>query len=130
ARERLRAAAALRWNVPAREIEARAGLLTHARTSRQAQFGEMAAAAAAIQLAQEPAPKPPADSTLLRKLNPPRLHIKSVVDGSAVYGIDVCLPGMLYAALIQSPVHGGKLKKFDFEAIRHMPGVMGVAIVD
>lgn len=37
---------------------------------------------------------------------------------------------MLYAALVQCPVHGGGLKRFDFEAIRHMPGVMGVAIVD
>jgi isoquinoline 1-oxidoreductase subunit beta len=130
ARERLRAAAASRWNVPVSEIEARAGLLTHTRTSRQARFGEMAAAAATIQLAKEPTPKPPAEWTLLRTLNPPRLHIKSVVDGSSVYGIDVCLPGMLYAALVQCPVHGGKLVRFDFEAIRHMPGVMGVAVVD
>lgn len=130
ARERLRAAAASRWNVPVSEIEARAGLLTHARTSRQARFGELAAAAAAIQFAKEPAPKRPAKWTLLRKLNPPRLHIKSVVDGSSIYGIDVCLPGMLYAALVQCPVHGGKLKRFDFEAIRNMPGVMGVATVD
>jgi isoquinoline 1-oxidoreductase beta subunit len=63
-------------------------------------------------------------------LNPQRLHIKSVVDGSSVYGMDVCLPGMLYAALVQCPVHGGRLKTFDFEAIRHMPGVLGVAVVD
>jgi isoquinoline 1-oxidoreductase beta subunit len=130
ARERLRAAAASRWNVPVSEIEARAGVLTHARTSRQARFGEMAAAAASIQLAQEPARKPPAEWTVLRKLNPQRLHIKSVVDGSSVYGMDVCLPGMLYAALVQCPVHGGRLKTFDFEAIRHMPGVLGVAVVD
>jgi isoquinoline 1-oxidoreductase beta subunit len=130
ARERLRAAAASRWNVPVNEIEARAGLLIHTPTSRQARFGEMAAAAATIQLAKEPAPKPQSEWTLLRKLNPPRLHVKSVVDGSSVYGIDVCLPGMLYAALVQCPVHGGKLKRFDFEAIRHMPGVRGVAVVD
>jgi len=130
ARERLRAAAASRWNVPVSEIEARSSVLTHARTSRQARFGEMAAAAATIQLATEPSPKPQTQWTLLRKLNPPRLHIKSVVDGSSIYGIDVFLPGMLYAALVQCPVHGGKLRKFDFEAIRHMPGVMGVAIVD
>ena len=119
-----------RWNVPVSEIEARVGVLTHARTSRQARFGEMAAAAATIQLATEPSPKPQSQWTLLRKSNPPRLHIRSVVDGSSIYGIDVCLPGMLYAALVQCPVHGGKLRKFDFEAIRHMPGVMGVAIVD
>lgn len=130
ARERLRAAAASRWNVPVSEIEARAGVLSHARTSGRVRFGEMAAAAAAIQLAKEPAPKPPAEWRLLRKLNPPRLHIKSVVDGSSVYGIDVCVPGMLYAALVQCPVHGGRLKKFDFEAIRHMPGVRGIAVVD
>jgi len=130
ARERLRAAAASRWNVPVNEIEARAGLLIHTPTSRQARFGEMAAAAATIQLAKEPAPKPQSEWTLLRKLNPPRLHVKSVVDGSAVYGIDVHPPGMLYAALVQCPVHGGKLKRFDFEAVRHMPGVRGVAVVD
>ena len=130
ARERLRMAAASRWNVAVDEIEARAGLLTHANTSRQASFGEMAAAAAVIQLAQEPTPKPPAEWTVLRKQNPPRLHVRSVIDGSSVYGIDVCLPGMLYAALVQCPVHGGKLTRFDFEAIRHMPGVMGVAVVD
>jgi isoquinoline 1-oxidoreductase beta subunit len=130
ARERLRAAAASQWDVPVSEIEARAGVLTHTRTSKQARFGEMAAAAAAIQLAKEPAPKPPAEWTLLRKLNPQKLHIASVVDGSSVYGIDVCLPGMLYAALVQCPVHGGRLAKFDFESIRHMPGVLGVAVID
>jgi isoquinoline 1-oxidoreductase beta subunit len=130
ARERLRAAAASRWNVPASEIDARAGVLTHARTSKQARFGEMAAAAAGIQLAKEPVPKSPSEWTLLRKVNPPRLHIKSVVEGSSVYGIDVHLPGMLYAALVQCPVHGGRLKRFDFEAIRHFPGVLGVAVVD
>jgi len=37
---------------------------------------------------------------------------------------------MLYAALMQSPVHGGKLKRCDFDAIKNMPGVRGVAIVD
>jgi isoquinoline 1-oxidoreductase subunit beta len=47
-----------------------------------------------------------------------------------VYGIDVRLPGMLYAALIQSPVQGGKLKRCDFDAIKNMPGVRGIAIVD
>ena len=58
ARERLRAAAASRWNVPVNEIEARAGLLIHTPTSRQGRFGAMAAAAATIQLVKEPSPKP------------------------------------------------------------------------
>jgi len=130
ARERLRAAAAARWKVPLGEIEVRNSMLLHARTSRKARFGEISAEAARIRLAQEPLPKPPGQWTLLGKRHPPRLHIRSVVDGSSVYGMDVRVPGMLYAALVQCPVMGGKLKSFDFEAIRNMPGVRGVAVVD
>lgn len=130
ARERLRAAAAARWEVPLSEIEVRNSMLLHARTSRKARFGEMAAEAAAIRLAEEPAPKPPGEWTLLRKRHPPRLHVRSVVDGSSVYGMDIRVPGMLYAALVQCPVHGGKLRSFNFEAIRNMPGIRGVAVVD
>jgi isoquinoline 1-oxidoreductase beta subunit len=130
ARERLRAAAAARWEVPLSEIEVRNSMLLHARTSRKARFGEMAAEAAGIRLAEEPAPKPPGQWTLLRKRHPPRLHIRSVVDGSSVYGMDIRVPGMLYAALVQCPVHGGKLRSFNFEAIRNMPGIRGVAVVD
>jgi isoquinoline 1-oxidoreductase beta subunit len=130
ARERLRAAAAARWNVPLNEIEASDSLLRHSRSSRKARYGQLAAQAATIQLAKEPALKPEEQWTLLRKRNPTRLHVKSVVTGSSVYGMDIRLPGMLYAALVQCPVHGGKLKRYDFEAIRKMPGVRGIAVVD
>jgi isoquinoline 1-oxidoreductase beta subunit len=130
ARERLRAAAAAEWNVPLSEIEARESVLRHSLTSRKASFGEMAARAAIIRLDKEPAPKPESEWTLLRKRSPPKLHVKSVVTGSSVYGMDIRLPGMLYAALLQCPVHGGQLKRFDFDAIRHMPGVRGIAVVD
>ncbi len=130
ARERLRLAAASQWNVPVSEVVARDGLLVHDPTHRQATFGELAPAAATIELSHEPTLKPREKWTVLTKQNPPRLHLRSVVDGSSVYGIDIRLPGMLYAALLQCPVHGGKLKSFDFEAVRHMPGVRGYAVVD
>jgi isoquinoline 1-oxidoreductase subunit beta len=130
ARERLRAAAASQWNVPVDEIEARDGALRHTRSSRRARYGEMAAQAATVRFSEEPKPKPREQWTVLNKQNPTRLHIKSVVDGSSVYGMDIRLPGMLYAALAQCPVHGGTLKRFDFDAIRSMPGVRGVAVVD
>lgn len=130
ARERLRAAAAAQWNVPVDEIVARESVLSHTRSSRRASFGEMAVHAATIQLAEEPAPKSRDEWTVLNKRSPSRLHLKSVVDGSSVYGMDVRLPGMLYAALMQCPVHGGKLKRFDFDAVKNMPGVRGVAVVD
>ena len=130
ARERLRAAAAAQWNVPLDEVVARESVLRHTRSSRQASFGEMALHAATIQLPEEPAPKSRDEWTLLTKRNPTRLHLKSVVDGSSMYGMDVRLPGMLYAALMQCPVHGGKLKRFDFDVVKKMPGVRGVAVVD
>jgi len=130
ARERLKAAAAARWSVPVEDLEARDSIIRHTPTRRKASYGELAALAATIKLAEEPKPKPESEWTLLRKTNPPRLHVRSVVDGSSVYGMDVRVPGMLYAALVQCPVHGGRLKRFDFAAIQNMPGVRGVAVID
>jgi isoquinoline 1-oxidoreductase subunit beta len=130
ARERLKAAAAERWNVPVAEIEAKNSVLTHTPSGRTLRFGEVAAKASTLQLKAEPALKPPGQWTLLGKGSPPKLNNPSIVNGSAIYGMDVRLPGMLYAALMQSPVHGGRLKRCDFPAIRHMPGVRGIAIVD
>jgi isoquinoline 1-oxidoreductase beta subunit len=130
ARERLRHAAASRWNVPLDEVIARDSLLAHAGTGRQARYGELAAAAASIELPHEPQLKRREEWTVLTKQSPTRLHLRSVVDGTSVYGIDIRLPGMLYAALLQCPVHGGKLKSFNFDAVRHMPGVRGYAVVD
>jgi isoquinoline 1-oxidoreductase subunit beta len=130
ARERLKAAAAERWHVPVSEIEAQNSVLTHRPSGRRLRFGEVAASAAAIRLQTEPAPKPPGQWTLLGKASPSKMNNPLIVNGSAVYGIDVRLPGMLYAALMQSPVHGGKLKHCNFDAIRKMPGVRGIAIVD
>jgi isoquinoline 1-oxidoreductase beta subunit len=130
ARERLRAAAAAQWKVPAKEIEARAGVMTHARSKRDARYGELAARAATIKLPKEPATKPREQWTLLTKQTLPMVHARSVVNGSSVYGIDVRVPGMLYAALLQCPVHGGRLKSYDFDKIKGMPGVRGVAVVD
>jgi isoquinoline 1-oxidoreductase beta subunit len=129
-RERLRVAAASSWRVPLDEVTARDGLLTHAATQRQAGYGELAAAASSVELPQEPQLKRREEWTVLRKQNPARLHLRSVVDGTSVYGIDIRLPGMLYAALLQCPVHGGKLKSFDFDAVRNLPGIRGYAVVD
>jgi isoquinoline 1-oxidoreductase beta subunit len=130
ARERLKMAAAQTWNVSVADIEAQNSTLIHKPTQRTLRFGEVASRAAAIQLETEPALKPQAQWTLLGKASPPKINNALVVNGSAVYGIDVRLPGMLYAALMQSPVHGGRLKRYDFDAIKNMPGVRGIAVVD
>ena len=49
---------------------------------------------------------------------------------AAKYGIDVQVPGMIYAALRQVPAQGGRLKSYDFDAVKDLPGVRGIAIVD
>lgn len=57
----------------------------------------------------------------------PRMDSVIKSTGQAKYGIDTILPGMKYAAVRQSPVFGGRLRSYDFDAIRSMPGVIGVA---
>ncbi len=130
ARERLKAAAAKRWNAAAADIEAEKGVLTHAPTGRTLRYGDVAAEAATILLATEPAPKPPEQWTFLGKASPAKLHLPQVVRGAAIYGIDVQVPGMVHAALMQSPVQGGRLKHYDPSAVLKMPGVRAVVTVD
>ncbi|MFV8816888.1 molybdopterin cofactor-binding domain-containing protein [Haliea sp. E17] len=130
ARERLRQAAANHWQVPVSEITAANSTLRHTRSDRSLSYGAVAEAAAAISLAQEPALKPQKDWTFLGKATPSRLHIPAVTRGEAVFGIDVQVPGMVHAALRQSPVHGGTLKNHDPKAVLGMPGVRAVVVID
>lgn len=130
ARERLKAAVAARWNVPVAEIEARDSLLSHRPSGRTLRYGEVAVEAAAIKLESEPPLKDQSEWTFLGKTAPSKLHLPDVVKGRAVYGIDVQLPGMVHAALLQSPVQGGRLKHHDPEAVLKMPGVRAVVVVD
>jgi isoquinoline 1-oxidoreductase subunit beta len=130
ARERLRAAAASHWHVAVAEIEARNSVLTHTPSGRRLRYGEVAAAAARVTLPAEPALKPQSEWTFLGKASPGKLHAPQVVNGSATFGIDVQVPGMVHAALMQSPVHGGKLKSHRPDAVLSMPGVRAVVVVD
>lgn len=130
ARERLRAAAAARWRVPVAEVDARDSVLTHAATKRSLRYGEVAAAAASVSLAREPIIKDPKDFTLAGKRRDGKIVDRDIVSGGATYGIDVRVPGMVYGAIQQCPVHGGRLVSYDYEAIRRMPGVLGVVAID
>src|SRR5919106_405214 len=135
ARARLIAAAAQQWGVPASECRAEKGTVIHSASGRTVNYGAIAAAAATVKLDAEPAIKTPDQFTLLgQPLN--RLDVPLKVNGTATFGIDVRLPDMLYASVMTCPVFGGKLQGYDFEAIRHRPGVhaaveipTGVAVV-
>ena len=125
ARERLMAAAAQTWGVPRQELTVKDGVITHTSTGRTLRYGQVAQKAAAIKLPAEPTIKTPDQYTLMKK--PTKLlDVPPKVDGSAVFGIDVRLPGMLYAAAKASPVFLGKVKKFDADAVKNRPGVHSV----
>jgi isoquinoline 1-oxidoreductase subunit beta len=135
ARARLIAAAAQQWGVPASECRAEKGTVIHSASGRTVNYGAIAAAAATVKLDAEPAIKTPDQFKLLgQSLN--RLDVPPKVNGTAIYGIDVRLPDMLYAAVMTCPVFGGTLKRYDIEAIKGMPGVRtaveiphGIAVV-
>jgi len=125
ARERLMAAAAQTWSVPRSELTVKDGVITHKLTGRTLRYGQVAEKAAAIKLPAEPKIKTPDQYTLMKK--PTKLLDTPLkVDGSATYGIDVRLPGMLYAAAKASPVFKGKVKSYNADVVKNRPGVHSV----
>lgn len=129
-RERLRQAAAEKWGVSLEDITVADSMLSNA-AGDSIPFAEVAEAAAGITLESEPSLKPQSEWTLLGKPDAPkRTNLGNIINGSQVFGIDVVVPGMVYAALRQVPVKGGKLVSVDKEAVLGMPGVRAVVVVD
>lgn len=137
ARDMLRIAAASRWGVPLEHCIARASRIEHAPSHRSLSFGELAdeAARVPLPLAAAPVLKDVAQFTLIGTATP-RKDTPAKVDGSAVFGIDVQLPGMVHAALRRSPAVSARVLAFDRDAALALPGVIdafvipdGVAIV-
>jgi isoquinoline 1-oxidoreductase beta subunit len=125
ARERLLLAAAKQWNVPVEEVSSANSVITHRPTGRTITYGKVAALAA-----QTPHPnpegiriKPPSEWTLMGT-EQKNLDVPFKVSGKTVYGIDIHLPGMKWAAIKSCPVYGGKVKSYDFDKIRQEPGVI------
>jgi isoquinoline 1-oxidoreductase subunit beta len=122
AREMLIAAAAQQWNVPVPECRAVKGVVTHAPSGRILRYGEVAEAAAKLPAPSEPKLKDPKEWTLIGTAQK-RLDTTDKVTGKPIFGIDVRVPNMLYAAIVQCPVFGGTPKSYDEAKIRGMSGV-------
>ncbi len=122
AREMLVAAAAERWGVPVTECRAAASIITHAPTGRNTSFGAVAADAARREPPQDVKLKAPEQWKLIGK-SVKRLDIADKIGGKPVFGTDVRIPGMLYAAIQACPVFGGKVKRYDEAAIHGHQGV-------
>ena len=133
-REMLTTAASLKWGVPLAELRAENGFVLGP-GGRKASYGQLADAAAKMVPPEKPTIKDPSQFRIVGKRTT-RLDTPAKVNGTAVFGVDVKLPGMVVAVLDQSPVLGGKVKSFDGSAAKRMPGVLdvvqipdGVAIV-
>ena len=122
ARAMLVAAAAASLNVDPASCRAQKGVVTHTPTGRTLTYGVLAAAAAALPVPDKVTLKEPKDFTLIGT-PAKRLDTPSKVNGTAQYGIDVRLPGMLIATVAASPVLGGKVAGVDEQKAKAVPGV-------
>jgi isoquinoline 1-oxidoreductase beta subunit len=130
-RAMLVAAAAEMWGVSADECSTSAGVVKHAASNRTAPYGSLVAKASTM-----PVPdlakvqlKSPAEfriiGTPVRGVDTP-----AIVAGKPLYGIDVKVPGMLYAMFVKCPVFGGKVASSNAEEIARLPGVRHAFVVD
>jgi isoquinoline 1-oxidoreductase beta subunit len=123
-REMLISAAADKWKVDRSTLRAEDGMVIGA-GGKKATYGSLAAAASALPVPEKVALKDPADFKIVGKRTK-RLDTPAKVNGTATFGIDVKLPGMVYASLEQCPVIGGTVKSFDAAKAKAMPGVIDV----
>ena len=128
ARQMLLQAAANRWKVPVEELMVADSVVTHTKSNKQTTYGKLVADAAKL-----PVPdlktvklKDPKDWKLIGKAGVKRLDTADKLNGAQKYAIDLKLPGMLTATIMDAPVFGNKLKSFDEARVKAMPGVKGV----
>jgi isoquinoline 1-oxidoreductase beta subunit len=129
AKEMLISAAAKQWRVPRKECYAAHSHIVRRGTNDKLGFGELALAAAAQPLPRTVRLKTPDEYRILGT-PVPRLDIPQKVDGSAMFGIDMDLPGMLYATTVHCPVFGGSAKQVDDGKAKEIPGVHSVFTID
>ena len=120
ARTMLLQAAATHWGVAPGELRIDGGAVLHGK--ERLSYGALAEAAAKLPVPKEITLKPATEFTLVGK-PAKRIDTAAKLDGSATYGIDVKLPGMLHGAIAQCPTLGGKLASFDGSAAEAMPGI-------
>ena len=128
AREMLMQAGAAEWGVPATEVETDLDTVVHRPTGRRLPYSALVDKAAKLPVPQNPTLKTPDKFRYMGKV----MHRRDTpikVNGSAVFGMDVMVPGMLLASIERCPVFGGKVKSFDATAAKRIKGVKDVVQV-
>jgi isoquinoline 1-oxidoreductase beta subunit len=120
---------AAQWGVPVGELTTEPGVVVHARSGRKISYGDV------VKFAKVPEQPPqlteadlkkPSQFRLIGRKDIPRVDVPSKVDGSAKYGIDVRLPGMLYASVLEAPYDGAKATNVNAADAMKIPGVKKV----
>jgi isoquinoline 1-oxidoreductase beta subunit len=125
ARAMLVTAAAQTWSVPENSLTTNKGEVVHKASNRRMTYGALVDKAAALPVPKDVKLKDPKNFTLMGT-DVPRLDIPEKVNGSATFGIDVKLPGLLTARVARSAVFGGKVKSFNDAKAKAVPGVKNV----
>ena len=126
-RELMITAAAAKWSVPQNECQAKGGTVLHAKSSRRASYGELIGAAAKLPLPDpEKVPLKSEKDFELIGHPVPRVDVPAKVNGGAQFGLDVRVPGMLFAVVARCPTFGGKAAHFDAATAKAVPGVRDV----
>jgi len=129
ARSMLVAAAAQAWGVHPDECSTKDGTILHSSTGRVLKYEEVAESAATQPMPEDPKLKSAGEFKIIGK-SQRRIDTPAKVNGSAVYGIDVAVDGMKTAAVVMSPVDGGKIRSVDETDARTIPGVIDVLRID
>ncbi len=125
ARQMLVTAAAAEWGVPASACRAESSQVIHDAGGRRLDYGALAERASQLPMPRNPGLKDPASFRYIGKATK-RLDSPAKVDGSAVFGLDAKVPGLLVAQVARPPVFGGAVGQVDATAARAVPGVVDV----
>jgi isoquinoline 1-oxidoreductase beta subunit len=130
ARAMLVTAAAQAWGVAESACETAAGAVHHRPTGRRLGYGELASRAAALPAPDlETVPVKEARDFTIIGTRVPGVDNRKITTGRPLYGIDVTLPGMLYAVFEKCPAFGGKVASANLDEVRGQPGVRHAFIV-
>jgi isoquinoline 1-oxidoreductase beta subunit len=127
ARAMLAGAAAAKWGVNANDVVVSNGVVTH--DAHKATFAELAPDAAKLDVPKDVKLKDPSKFTIIGK-KADRLDNPDLLRGKSRYGIDVRVPGMLYAVVLRSPVFGGKVASVDDSKAKQVKGVKQIVKLD
>jgi isoquinoline 1-oxidoreductase beta subunit len=125
AKEMLIETAAKRWGVSVDKCYAEDARVHQRNSDKSFSYGELADEASKLPIPKNPKLKDPKDFKIIGKTKP-RLDVPDRVTGKAVFGMDVDVPGMVYAAILHAPAIHGKVVSIDDAAAKKIPGVIKV----